>query len=257
MCRSRFVFVAALIVLATACSSTTRQPGASATGADAHDPLAAITLMDQGQAMVAQGRFEEGLQRYSAALRLQSTNPTIFNLIGVARLRAGEPAKAVEAFTRALTLAPTYSDARNNRGAAYVQLNQFSEAEGDFLAVLSDSTYANRAGVLFNLGSLEAGRGNLQAGREYLRRATLMAGAVDAYLLLGQVESKLGKRELAEIALRAGLDRAPERVDIRLALADLLESEGRQSEARDFYQMIIAQAPGSREAAAARLKLAR
>jgi Tfp pilus assembly protein PilF len=258
MHRSELLCAVAVIVLAAACRSTSTQPAASVSGVDAKDPLAAVTLMDQGQGLVAQGRYEEGLQRLGAALKLQPNNPTIHNLIGVARLRSGDPAKAVEAFNRALTLAPTYSDARNNRGAAYVQLNQFAEAEADFLAVLGDSTYANRAGVFFNLGALEAGRGNLLPAREYLRRATLTATApVDAYLLLGQVEGRLGKRELAEVAFRAGLDHAPERVDIRLALADLLDSEGRQAEARELYQLIVAQAAGTPEAAAARLKLAR
>jgi Flp pilus assembly protein TadD len=221
----------------------------------ADDPLAPTILMQQGEALVREGRIEEGRARLQAALQLQPTNPTIHNQLGLAEMAAGRPAQAIDHFTRALQLAPTFSDARNNRGAAYMQLGQYSQAEADFLQALGDRYYPNRAGVYFNLGSLHVLKGSLVAAEENLRRAAVPTGPIEAFLLLGEVEERLGKLELAESALRDGISRAPERTDLLLALAAFLERRGRAREARAYYEKVVALAPYSQEAEQARLRL--
>ncbi|HVN74993.1 MAG TPA: tetratricopeptide repeat protein [Thermoanaerobaculaceae bacterium] len=236
------------VVMVAACASSVPHPTASTPEYDPRDPLAATRLMQQGQALVTDGQVAAGLAKYRVALSLQPKNPTIHNLIGVAELQQRDAAKAIESFNRALDLAPQYSDARNNRGAAYIQLGQFAMAEADFLGVLTDSTYENRATVYFNLGSLYFTRGNLSAAEENLRKAAVPAGPVEAFFLLGQVEDRLGKADLAENAYRSAMERAPERADIALALGMLLEAHGRKDEARDIFQRVVSLAPGSPEA---------
>lgn len=222
---------------------------------NADDPLAPTQLMQQGQALVREGRIEEGRARLQAALGLQPANPTIHNQLGLAEMAGGQPARAIEFFTRALQLAPAFSDARNNRGAAYMQLGQFSLAEVDLLQALGDRYYPNRAGVYFNLGSLNAARGSLNAAVENLRRAAGPTGPIEAYLLLGEVEERLGRPELAESTLRDGVSRAPERVDLALALGSFLDRHGRPSEARPYFEKVVTLAPGSPEAEQARARL--
>ena len=245
----------AAVVLVAACTSSASQRAAANPDVDPRDPLAGTRLMQQGQALVAEGRTEEGLERYRTALAIQPKNPTIHNLIGVAELQERNAAKAMESFNRALALAPQYADALNNRGAAYVQLGQLAMAEADFLAVLSDTSYANRASVYFNLGSLYLSRGNLSAAEEDLRRAAVPSGPIEASFLLGQVEERLVKPELAEAAYRSAMERAPERPDIALALGMLLQSLGRKDEARDVFRRVVSLAPDSPEAKQARAHL--
>lgn len=250
MMGSRVVRWCWVLVVATTlggCASST-SPSSLPPGIDPKDPLAAMTLMQQGQALMAEGRPDAAIERFEMARSLQPTNPTVHNILGVAELRRRNPQAALEAFNRALNLAPSYSDARNNRGAAYSQLKQFSMAESDFLAVLSDSTYSNRAGVLFNLGSLYLTRGNLAAAEENLRRATASGGPVDAYLMLAQVEEKLGRMELAEKAYLEAGGRAPGRPDVSMGLARFYEGQGRHKEAAELYRKILAQSPNSPEA---------
>ena len=256
MCvRSRWFVLFATTLLAAACGST-RQPSVTLPPEfDRDDPTSATQLMQQGQALVLDSRFDEGIARYKAALELQPKNPTIHNLWGVAELQRGEPAKAIEHFNQALGLAPAYSDARSNRGAAYARLGQFAMAEGDYLAVLGDSTHANRAGVYFNLGALYLERGSLSAAEENLKRAVAQSGPVDAYLLLGRVEERLVKLESAENAYRAALDKSPDRADIAWVLAVLLEKQGRKEAAAEVYGRILVFAPSSPEAQLARAKL--
>ncbi|HPW55639.1 MAG: tetratricopeptide repeat protein [Thermoanaerobaculaceae bacterium] len=248
------IFFAGLVAIISGCGSSAPAPPKVAPELDPNDPLAAIKLMQRGQAMLAEGRVDGAVEHFQAARTLQPGNPTIHNVLGVAELRRRNAQAAVASFNRALELAPTYSDARNNRGAAYLQLGQLAMAEADFLAVLSDATYANRAGVFFNLGSLYLRKGNLSAAGENFRRATASGGPVDAYLALADVEERLGHRELAEKAYLEALARAPERADIGMALAKLYESQGRTKEAEEQYQRILSVSPDSPEAHLIRAK---
>jgi len=246
----------AVMVLGCAGTSPTSGPGLPPE-IDPRDPLAPTMLMQQGQALVSEGRVDAGMERYRAALRLQPGNPTIHNLIGVAELRREQAVKALESFNRALSIAPNYSDARNNRGAAYVQLGQLALAEADFLAVLADTTYANRSGLFFNLGSLYLQRGQINPAEENLRRATQGAAPPEAFLLLADVQERQGKVEPAEASLREALSRAPERAEIALGLARFLERQKRLAEAREYYQRVIALDSDSEAARQARASLER
>jgi tetratricopeptide (TPR) repeat protein len=211
--------------------------------------------MQQGQAMMVEGRLDAAMERYQAALELQPSNPVIHNLLGVARLQGGDAGGAIEAFNRALALAPSYSDARNNRGAAYLRLGQVALAEADFLSVLADRSYANRAGVHFNLGALYTSRGNFAAAEENLRKAAVPAGPLNAYLMLAQVEEQLGKMALAEAAYRDAMARAPERAELPLALGLFLDRQGRRGEAVELYRRVLSLSPDSPEAKQARERL--
>lgn len=224
-------------------------------GIDRNDPLAATMLMREGENMLRDGRTNMALARFRAAASLQPNNPVVHNFIGLAHLAKGEAAAAVEAFSRALSLAPTYTDARNNRGIAYRSLGQLTLAESEFLAALQDLTYANRASVFFNLGSLYLAQGKFEAAEENLMKASGATGPVDAFLLLGQVQERLGKLKSAEQTYRKGMERAPERVDLPFRLAVLLMNQGKADEAKVLFQKVVALAPESREAAAARVHL--
>jgi len=250
--RRWLLFSISLVLLLAACATTSPPPAEMSAGVDPQDPMAGTLLMQQGQALVSQGMVDEGIAKYKAAIKLQPGNPTIHNLLGRAELERNQPAAALAAFNRALQLAPSYSDARNNRGAAYVALGQMAAAESDFLTVLADQYYANRPGVYFNLGSLYNARGNLAAAEENLRKAAAPAGPVEALVMLGEVEERLGKLELAEGAYRDAMQRAPERIDVPLALAELLRKAGRVDESRELLQRVISIAPGTPEADEAR-----
>lgn len=255
MNRSWSLALAVALLLANGCasSSPTARPGSGGPAraeskVDEADPLAAMRLLQLGQTMVAEGKAAEGIEQFRHALRLQPANPTIHNVLGVAELQRGEPARALEAFNRALELAPSYLDARSNRGTAYLRLGQAAMAEADFLAALIDPSYANRPGVYFNLGALYFARGNLTAAEENLKHATIPVGSVDAYLLLGRVEERLGKFEAAEVAYRGAHGRGPERPDAALALAEFLAGRGHRAEAQELYRQVIEVAPSSPEA---------
>ncbi|MCU0293967.1 MAG: tetratricopeptide repeat protein, partial [Thermoanaerobaculaceae bacterium] len=101
---------------------------------------------------------------------------------------------------------------------------------------------------LFNLGSMYMLLGNMTAAEENLRRATASGGPVDAFLLLAQVEERLGRLELAEKAYLEATGRAPDRADVAMGLARFYEGQGRQKEAEELYKQILTRSPSSAEA---------
>jgi Tfp pilus assembly protein PilF len=169
-------------------------------------------------------------------------------------MQRGDASKAVEYLTRALQLAPSYSDARNNRGAAHLQLGQLAQAESDYLAVLTDRTYANRPGVYFNLGLLYLRRGDLATAEENLRKSAVPSGPASVSDL-AQVQERLGKIDSAETSLHAAQARDPDQPRVLLALAQFLERQRGGQGAEELYRRIVSIAPDSTEAAAARDRL--
>ncbi|MCU0292223.1 MAG: tetratricopeptide repeat protein, partial [Thermoanaerobaculaceae bacterium] len=137
MGRRAVLWCGGLVVAAVlgGCASSAPSGSPDVPSVDPKDPLAAMKLMQEGQTLLAEGRPDEAATRFQAARKLQPKNPTVHNVLGVAELRRHNPQAALLAFNQALALAPSYSDARNNRGAAYLQLKQYAMAESDFLAV--------------------------------------------------------------------------------------------------------------------------
>ncbi len=82
--------------------------------AEIGDRLAAWELRAEGEAAAKDGDFEGALQKFVAALRLDSEDPVTLNDVGVVSHQLGQPDKAKTSFERALKLAPGLEPARHN-----------------------------------------------------------------------------------------------------------------------------------------------
>ena len=78
------------------------------------DRLAAWDLRAAGETLAKEGDFEGALQKFVAALRLDSEDPVTLNNVGVVSHQLGQPEKAKTSFERALKLAPGLEPARHN-----------------------------------------------------------------------------------------------------------------------------------------------
>jgi len=170
-------------------------------------------------------------------------------MIGLCHLQLGQYDKALLSFSTALDLAPSFTDARNNRGTIYLALGQLRLAEVDFLAVLGDSTYPHRFQVYYNLGTTYAQQGQLGAAEENLRKAVTAPFPVfEAYVKLADVVREQGRVQEAIGLLEEAELQFPERLEATFALGKLLAELGRTSEARPHLEKIIAKEPGSERA---------
>jgi len=221
------------------------------------DPLYPLTLMREGSMLLQQGRYDDALKQFEKARKLQPTNATVYNMIGLCYLRKGQFHEALKAFDHALELIPSFSDALNNRGLTYLAMKQYRMAEVDFLAVLADVTYPHRKEVYYNLGMTQLGRGDLRAAEENFRKAIVPPRAVfEAYLRLAEIFQKQGRLDDAIRMLEDARLEFPDRVEARLELGKLQLATGRTEEARENLQAVIDAAPSSEMAAQAKDLLA-
>jgi Flp pilus assembly protein TadD len=78
------------------------------------DRLTAWNLREAGEAAAKIGNFEEALQKFVEALRVDREDPVAHNDVGVVSHQLGQPDKAKASFKRALLLAPGLEPARHN-----------------------------------------------------------------------------------------------------------------------------------------------
>jgi tetratricopeptide (TPR) repeat protein len=220
------------------------------------DPLYSLTLMRQGVVLMQQGRYDDALERFHEADRVAPGNATNYNMIGLCHMRKGEFDESLAQFNHALELVPLFTDARNNRGAAYLAMGQYHLAEVDFLAVLGDSTYPHARQVHYNLGLTYLQRGQLGAAEESFRRSIVAPNPVfNGYLQLAALSQRQGELERSIVFLEEAMLNFPEEIEVSLELGKVLMLMGREEEARPYLEQVIADEPGSELADSARALL--
>ncbi len=249
-CSSMLLF--GMLLFISSCAST-GGTGPSSAAMSVKNPLYPFTVMRQGSVELQQGHYQAALKHFEEASRLEPGNATAYNMIGLCELRLGKPAQSIDAFNKALALIPSFSDARNNRGVAYLELRQYRLAEVDFLAVLADTTYPHRWQVYYNLGMTYLEMGRLVAAEENLRRAAHAPMPVFyATLRLAEVQQKQGKLEQAISTLEAAHVKFPNRPEATLELAKALILAGKKERAMTYLKEVLSDAPGSPWAAQAK-----
>jgi len=241
------------------CSSADKTPAdptdVSSDG-DVANPLYPFTLMRQGSVYMQQGRYDDALDRFLEAERLQPGNATVYNMAGLCYLRLNQYDQALAFFDRALSLVPNFTDARNNRGATYLALEQYRMAEVDFVAVLADNIYPHRWQVYYNLGMTYQAQDELIAAEENFRRAARAPQPVyNAFLRLSEILQLQGKIDQA-VAILEEAAITFNRPSASLALGRLLLQVGRSEEGCRHLEELVANEPSSPEADEARWLLA-
>ncbi len=249
------------IVVACASSNSTsgkdaEAPAPKSSSSPESAPLHSLTYMRQGSVLMQQGRYQDALEAFKTADKIAPGNVTNANMIGLCYLSLGQPDQALASFDRALDITPQFTDARNNRGATYLSMQQYHLAEVDFIAVLADSTYPHRRQVYYNLGLTYLQRGQLGAAEENFRKSILPPNPVfNGYLQLADLAQRQGEPERALTFLQEADLEFPDRIDIAFEIGKLLMIMGEEQEARRYLEKVVADAPDSTEATTARALL--
>lgn len=106
-------------------------------------------LLNEGRALHGAGELEKALKVYDKAIKTDHTAAVLYNARGLVYMDLKKYYDAINDFSRALELAPSFANALNNRGLAKYNLNDFGNALEDFNQSLAlDSTlavaYSNR-----------------------------------------------------------------------------------------------------------------
>ena len=150
--------------------------------------------LEVGLELHQQGRFEEAIQDYNEAILLDPQRVEAFNNRGRAYLNIDQAGKAIEDVDQVLRLDPQLAEAYYNRGLAYSKLGQAEKADADFDQAIRLDPELERSivGKLFHKGE------NLKKAIEILDEVIrLNPGFADDYLSRGNMLLFLGQAQRA------------------------------------------------------------
>jgi tetratricopeptide (TPR) repeat protein len=180
----------------------------------------AILLGFLGDRARAAGNPARAITAYYKALQIQPADPAILTRLGLAELEAGNTAGALAAFDRAIAADSSYGLAWINLGIARSAAGDGNSAARAYAqAVRVDSTDAI---AWLNLGNVELRAGRFEQAIELYRTALRYhPGLADAHFNLARALLSLGRTSEAILPLRNGLDFDPSNIAARTALTEL------------------------------------
>ena len=215
-------------------------PRAARIGLCALGMAAAVGL---GAATVRRNRdYRSEIALWTDTVAKVPSNPRAHNNLGQAFLAAGDPGRAVEAFTAAAGVDPAYAPAQYNLGAMLLDARRPAEAIPHLERALSAPRH--QAELRRYLGeAYERTGAYASAAAQYREALRLAPGSVEAAFGLGYNLAAQGRYAEAVNALRLAADGAPERVQIRNNLANALLFSGRTREAIAEYREALKRDP--------------
>ncbi len=156
----------------------------------------AESYLDEGNVYFNVGQYGLAIERYGAAISMDSDLTAAFYNRANAHTRAGEFDKALADYDRALELQPMDADALNNRGMLHLYRSNYANALGDFNRALeldpSDTT------VMVNRGLAQLHSGNAAAALVDFRAAANMdSGDAAAQYGAAQAAASMGNKDEA------------------------------------------------------------
>jgi tetratricopeptide (TPR) repeat protein len=199
--------------------------------------------IERGDQYAAEGRHDAAVIEYRNALKKEPTLAAVYTKLGDAYAEQGKPEEAYRAYCSAIDLDAADGHARVEAGRLLFSAGRFNEALVRAVQTLERDNQDVDAQIL-------SGRALTKLKRYDEAVAQLDAAvAVDhrpsAYAALGDAKQEAGDAAGAEAAFRAGVERAPQSVDARIALAHYLAATERAAEAEEQLLQAVAANPSS------------
>ena len=163
------------------------------------DPDKVVALMNEGNALISNGKADAALAKYNEALKFAENgeDPEVFFNRGIAYKVMGEIDKAAAEYERALEVTPKYAEALNNLGNIRKDQKQYDEAIR--CLELSIEVFPDNPNTYNNLGTVFAMKGNFNKAAVYFTKAVrLQPSYIDARQNLGLAYQQQGRLDVAE-----------------------------------------------------------
>jgi lipoprotein NlpI len=121
------------------------------------DPKYALAYNNRGSAWIGMGDFDHAIADFNQAIALDAKYALAYNFRGSAWIAKGDVDRAISDFDEAIRLEPKYAPAYNNRGGAFM-------AKHDFERAIADQTEAIRIDANYALAYLDRGIAALYSG---------------------------------------------------------------------------------------------
>jgi protein O-mannosyl-transferase len=189
-----------------------------------------------GNALAAEGRFDEAVDQFQRALRIDPNDSDAVYNLGNALARQGNFEAAGKQLQYALQVNPRNAMAAYDLGNVRVRQGRFDEAMNQFERALKTDPGLTRAH--YNIGNLLTQQGKLDEAIAHFRQVMLLAPEDGrAPYHLGQIFSRQGKFDEAirhyRLALRIDPSNLKARYYLAVALAEQGDFEGASKEFRE------------------------
>ena len=187
-------------------------------------------------ALDGQGKFDESVLSYQAAIKLQPNTPDLYYNLGSAYSNINQLTEAADAFKHAIQLNPSFFEAHGNLGTIYQRLGLLDEAIASYQAGLTVNPQDARGH--FNLGTALRDKGNLPAAIESYKQAiALFPNYTDAYNNLGETLRDYGDMDAAVKNYQEALSRNPDHPNANYNMGEFLYLAKKYDEAAKHFDL--------------------
>ncbi len=166
--------------------------------------------------------------------------PYFYFMKGMVYLALQNPVDAIVSFKKAVKLRPTYGEAWNNMGMAYVLLKRDEMARKCFLRALSIDSYLTPEYAAHNLSLLYERRGDYGHAILYEKKALVQNWRyLPSYLHLAHLYSKKGNYKDAISCLKRGIEAFPDEARIYYRLGENYLRINRQEDAKRAFERVV------------------
>ncbi len=204
--------------------------------------MRAITALNLGTELQAEGRLDEAVEQYRQVLALTPDDALAHSNLGTALAAQGRLDEAVGHYERALAQAPGDADAHSNLGNALLSLGRTEEGIASLRRALDIDPGSAEAHAALGIALHDGGE--LDDAIVHLRRAVDL-GVVTAELhnRLGIALGSAGRLDEAAVEFRRAVDLEPGHVDAHANLGTALQLQGRLDEAVAQFRAALRVAP--------------
>lgn len=160
--------------------------------------------VEMGMAYMRDGQTAVAMQKLKKALEVDEKSPEAHNVIGILYQRLGETERAGKHYDRAVELDPRDPYIRNARGSYFCTLGRYAAAVDDFEKALGNPLYTTPWVALTNAGLCVDRADEGARSENYLRRAlTARPTYPPALIKMAEISLQQGK----DLSARAYLER--------------------------------------------------
>jgi Tfp pilus assembly protein PilF len=170
-------------------------------------PRKASYYYKMGLSFLLEGNYTRALIELTEAEKINPYDPSILNYLGQAYYFKKKYDLAEQKYLKAIELQPKYSEARNNLGVNYLEMQRWDDAIAQLTIVVDDIFYQAHDDACINLALAYLGKGDYTKALSLLR-PVISRNPRDpvARLTLGRVYFADNKTELAISAFKKAID---------------------------------------------------
>jgi len=183
--------------------------------------------------------IDEAIKYFVKALALDTRYYLAWNAIGLAQSLKGNLAESARAYEKCLEIRPEFTEAHNNLGTIYQEMNELPKAEAEFQKALLDMTYLTRELPYYNLARMYVLQDRLDLAMVNVQKAIQAKPRLAmAHNLMGMILEKQNKPEDAAAAYERAVKIVPEDLQFNFNLGAAYLGTGETAKAKEVFLKI-------------------